>query len=182
MHWKKWAAKQEYEELKEGAWLEPGQAFMRKKVRETWTERHRNVARKIFLEGGWTQKKLFCIGWTDISRCQTCHMEASTKTHRLHHCPERHEVRPDLPEAFRKWEQKAKMSKKEWKWQRCFVLHPLIDSQWNRSHFSLKKWESEKHRNWRMPIGFQGPCATDGSLPGQTHKWGACLWVVEQLD
>ena len=79
MHWKKWAAKHECEDLKEGVWLEPGQAFMHKKVKETWTERHRNVAKKIFLEGGWTQKKLFCIGWTDISRCQACHMERRHK-------------------------------------------------------------------------------------------------------
>ena len=50
--WKKWAAKHEYEELKEGAWLEPGPALLRKKVREKWTEEHRNVARKIFLEVG----------------------------------------------------------------------------------------------------------------------------------
>ena len=31
MYWKKWAAKHEYEELKEGAWLEPGLALVRKK-------------------------------------------------------------------------------------------------------------------------------------------------------
>ena len=29
--WKKWAAKHECEELKEGAWLEPGLALLRKK-------------------------------------------------------------------------------------------------------------------------------------------------------
>ena len=80
---------------------------MRKKVRETWTEKHRNVVKKIFLEGGWTQKKLFSIGWTDISRCQVCHMEEGTKTHRLYYCPEWHEVRRDFPEAFRKCEQKS---------------------------------------------------------------------------
>ena len=52
----------EYEVLKEGAWLEPAQALLRKKVKN-WTEKRRNVARKIFLEGGWTQKRLFDIGW-----------------------------------------------------------------------------------------------------------------------
>ena len=26
-----------------------------KKVKEKWTEKHRDVARKIFLEGGWTK-------------------------------------------------------------------------------------------------------------------------------
>ena len=41
--WKKWAAKHENEELKEGAWLEPGLVLLRKKVKENWTETHRNV-------------------------------------------------------------------------------------------------------------------------------------------
>ena len=35
-------------------------------------EKHRNVARKIFLEGGWTQKTLFDIDWSDTSQCQAC--------------------------------------------------------------------------------------------------------------
>ena len=61
MCWKKWAAKHEYEELKEGAWLEPELALLGKKVKENWTEKHRNVARKIFLEGGWTQKREYSI-------------------------------------------------------------------------------------------------------------------------
>ena len=63
-NWKKWAAKHEYEELKEGAWLEPGLALFRKKVKENWTEKHRNVARKLFLEGGWTHKRLLDFGWS----------------------------------------------------------------------------------------------------------------------
>ena len=65
--WKKWAAQHEHEELKDRAWLEPGLALLRKKVRENWTEKHRNVARKIFLEGGWTQKRLFEICWSYVS-------------------------------------------------------------------------------------------------------------------
>ena len=72
VYWKKCVAKHEYEELKEGAWLEPGLALLRKNVKVHWTERHRNVARKIFLEGGWTQKRLFDIGWSDVSQCQAC--------------------------------------------------------------------------------------------------------------
>ena len=53
-------------------------------------------------------------------------------------------------EAFRKWEQKARKPQKEWRWQRGIVSHPLSESQWNRDHFSLKKWESEKHKSWKM--------------------------------
>ena len=88
-NWKKWAAKHEYEELKEGVWLEPGLALLRKKVREDWTEKHRSMARKIFLERGRTQKKQFDIGWSDLSQCQACHKEEGTeKTQAFQHCPE----------------------------------------------------------------------------------------------
>ena len=56
MYWKEWAAKHEHEELKEGVWLEPELALLRKKVKENRTEKHRNVPGKIVLEGGWTQE------------------------------------------------------------------------------------------------------------------------------
>ena len=36
VHWKKWAAKHD---------------FLRKKTEEEWTEKHRNVARNLFLQG-----------------------------------------------------------------------------------------------------------------------------------
>ena len=39
------------------------------------------------------------------------------------------------------WNKKAKTSKKERKWQRGIVVHPLSESQWNRGHFSMRKWE-----------------------------------------
>ena len=69
MYWKKLAAKHEYEELKEGAWLESGLALLRKKVRENLTEKHRNVARKIFLERGWTQQtnRHWMVGHQSVS-------------------------------------------------------------------------------------------------------------------
>ena len=173
----------EYEELKEGAWLEPGLALLRKKVRENWTEIHRNVARKIFLEGGWTQKRLFDIDWSGTSQCQACKKEEGTEKHRLYHCPEWYEVRREIPEVFRKLEQKARTSKEEWKWQRCIVSHPLCDSQWNRGHYSMTKWKSEKHKSWSIPAeGFKGHVATDGSLLENAGKWGACGWAVVQLN
>ena len=79
LYWKKWAAKHENEGLKEGAWLQPGLALLRKKAKGVWTEKHRNVASKIFLEGGWTQKRLFDIGWSDVSQCQACKTEEGTE-------------------------------------------------------------------------------------------------------
>ena len=60
------------------------------------------------------QKRLFDIGWSDESKCQACHKKEGSEKHRLYHCPEWHEVRRGIPDAFRKWEQKARTSK-EWK-------------------------------------------------------------------
>ena len=81
------------------------------------------------------QKKLFGIGWSDQSDCQACHKEEGTEKHRLYHCLEWYQVRRENAEAFRKWEQKARTTKKEWKckWQRGIVddAH-LSESQWNR--------------------------------------------------
>ena len=50
-----------------------------------------------------------------------------------------YEVRRGIPKVFRKVEQKARTSKKAWKWQRGIVKHPLSESQWNRGHFSMRK-------------------------------------------
>ena len=47
VHCKEWAAKHEYEELKEEIRLEPALALLRKKTKEEWTDKHRNVARKL---------------------------------------------------------------------------------------------------------------------------------------
>ena len=87
VYWKKWAAKHEYEELKEGVWLEPPLALLREKTKENSTEKHRHVARKLVLEGGWVQKKLFCPEW--------------------------YEVRVEIPEPFRKWKKREPQKKVE---------------------------------------------------------------------
>ena len=47
----------------------------------------------------------------------------------------------------------------------------------------MRKWESEKHKSWRMPAeGFKGHVTTDGSLLGNDGRWGASGWAVVQLD
>ena len=68
---------------------------------------------------------------------------------------------------------KARASKTEWKWQkRGIVTHPLSENQWDSGHFSMKKWESEKHKSCGLPAeGFKGRVATDGSLLGMAGKW-----------
>ena len=129
------------------------------------------------------QKRLFDIGWSDESKGQACHKEEGTEKHWLYHCPEWHEVRREIPDAFRKWEQRTRASKKEGKWQKSIVTHPISESQWNRGHSSMKRWESEKHKKWGMPAeGFKGQVAIEGSPLGTAGKWEACGWSVAQLD
>ena len=80
-------------------------------------------------------------------------------------------------EAFRKCEQNARTSKKEWKWQRGIVAHPLSEGQWNRRNFRMMMWESGKHKGWCIPAeGFKGHVATDGSLLGTAGKWES-MWL-----
>ena len=110
--WRKWAA-HENEEVKKGISLEPALALLRKQTKEGWTDKHRNTARKLVLEGGWVQKKLFDIGWSDESECQACHTAEGTEKHRLYHCPE--SLRSQKPSES--GSKKRQLQKKEWKWQ-----------------------------------------------------------------
>ena len=64
--------------------------------------------------------------------------EEGTERHRLFHCPEWYKVRREIPEVFRKLEQKARTSK-EWKWHGGVVSHPLSESQWNSGHFQCEE-------------------------------------------
>ena len=48
---------------------------------------------------------------------------------------------------------------------RAFLV--VCRSRWDRGHFSMNKWESEKPKNWGMPAeGFKGHDATDAFLLG----------------
>ena len=128
VYWKKWGAKHEYEELKEGSWLEPGLALLRKKVSWKVVGRKRDCS---ILAGRMS---------VNVKLAKAQRSTASTTA--------QNGTKPDerFHKFFRKLEQKARTSKEEWKWQRGIVEHPLSVSQWNRGHFSMRKWESEKHK------------------------------------
>ena len=124
------------------------------------------------------QQRLFDTGWSDESECQACHKE------KLYHCPEWYEVRREIPEAFQKVGTKCENLKERVEVAKGSCDASLFsESQWNRGHFSMKMWESEKHKSWSMPAeGFMDQVATDGSWLGRAAKWGACVWAVVQLD
>ena len=100
VHWRKWAAKHECEELNEGVWLEPFTAILRRKTDEVWTDKLRNVTRKLVVEGGWMQKRLYDNGGSDEKKCRGCNKEKSTEKHRLYHCPCWKEVRNHIPDEL----------------------------------------------------------------------------------
>ena len=80
---KKWAAKHECEELQEGVWLEPIQAMP---WRRTWTDKHRHVMRKLVVDAGWVQKRLYDIAWSDEKKCRGRNKEEGTEKHWQYHC------------------------------------------------------------------------------------------------
>ena len=108
-----------------------------------------DVARKLVLEGGWAQKKLFDNGWSDESECEACHKEDGTEKHRLYHCPEGYEVRREIPEAFTKWEQKSENLKERVEMAKRYCNASTQRKQMEQGPFQYeKKWESEKHKSW----------------------------------
>ena len=94
--WKEWAAKHEYEELKEVSgwswiWLCCARRWRKSGLKsiEMWPE--------IWF---WNEAG-FDFGWSDESECQASHKEEGTEKHRLYHCPEWYELRGEIPEVVR---------------------------------------------------------------------------------
>ena len=85
------------------------------------------------------------------------------KGHSLFYCPEWYEVRREIPEAFRRWEQK-----------RGIVAHPLSESQWSIRSGSPRSTRAGAFQR----RGFMGHVVTDSSLLGRAGKWRACGWSV----
>ena len=103
------------------------------------------------------------------------------EAHRLYHCLFWKEVRKLDPRKT--GQMRAQTSKKDWKRQRGVTSYPFDEGPWKRCHLTVRRWESEKHKSWGIPIGgFGNHVATDGSLLGVTGKWSACGWLVVQLD
>ena len=62
-------AKHECEELKEGVWLEPIQAMLRRTTSDLWTVMHHNEMCKLVIEGRLVQKGMCDIGRPDEQKC-----------------------------------------------------------------------------------------------------------------
>ena len=137
--------------------------MVRKKTREEWTEKHRNVARISFGRRLVGQMKESAKHVTR-RKAQKSKGQNGTKS----------------DEGFQRLSESGSKKRKLQSGKEVLLRS---ERQWNRGHFSMKKWESEMHKSWGMPAeAFKGHVATDGSLLGTAGKWGACGWSVVQLD
>ena len=167
--WKKRAAEHECEELKEGVWSEPIQALLRRETNESWTDKHRNVMKN----GSWKE--------------DTCGRERMTLGG---------QAKRSVEAAARKKAQRSTgctIVRHGWKSEtgsqrvlgtlkeRCYVVSSRR-KQWRKFHVSVRRWESDRHRSWGVPVEGLGHVATDGSLFGVSGRWEACGRSVVQLD
>ena len=118
-------------------------------------------------------------------------MEEGTEKHRLYHCPEWHAVRRDIPEGFRKWEQKAKNVEERMEMAKKYSRAPLsvtangievtsqkleyasrrfLGATWPPMALYLKRLESREHVVGRW-------CR--GPLYGEGRAYGICMLSQE---
>ena len=114
------AAKRECEDLKEGVWLEPIQAVLKKNTNQACTDKHRHVMRKLVLDGGWVQKRLYDSGLSDDKTCRGCNRGEDTGKHRMSQI---------------NWASRNKGSRH----QKGIASHTLSESNWRSSHLSVRK-------------------------------------------
>ena len=55
---------------------------VKRELRDSWTAKHRNVMTKLVVEGGWVQKRVYDIGWSEDMRRESG-KEEGTEKHRL---------------------------------------------------------------------------------------------------
>ena len=135
--------------------------------------RHCDVMRELVVEGGWVQKRMYDIGWSNEKICRGCDKEEGKEKHRPSSVEGR---RNQIPEKLGRWEQRARTSKEDWKWQRGITSHAVGGV----ATLTVRRWESGKTLE-------AGACqskdsgnhvTTDGSLLGVSGRRSACGWCA----
>ena len=165
VYWK-WAAKHEDEELKEGPWLEPGPALVRKKKEiglksiEMWPGRSfwREVGRKK------DYSMLWMVGQQSVSSLPDGGRHRESQALPLSGMARK---KAGYSGVLQKVGAKGENVEERMKVATRRSRAPsLSESQWNRGHFSVTKWESKKHRSWCMPV--------EGSTRGMWSPTAPC--------
>ena len=135
VNWKKWAAKHECEELKEGVWLEPIQALLKRKATEAWTDQDRNVPRKLVVATGWVQNR--CSALVGLTKSEFG--------------------------SQRGWENESKGPRLQRKVGSGSEESRHIfwaKGHWKNTHLAVRIWKIEKHKGWSMSVeGFRNHVA-----------------------
>ena len=157
---------------------EANPSVLRRKT--TWTDKHRHVMRKLVLEVGWVGKRLYDIVRSDEQKCRGCQKGGTEKHTDCITCLPRKEVRKLDPRKT--GQMRAQTSKKDWKRQRGVTSYPLDEGPWKRCHLTVRRWESEKHKSWGIPIeGFGDHVAAErvrlvSGSAGSRRGDGADAW------
>ena len=115
-------------------------------ISRNWVQKREN----FWKEAG-RQQRLFDIGWSDESKCQACHKEEGTEKHRLYHSPEWYEIRREIPEAFRKWEQKARTLKERVEVAKRYRRASSVKAKGMEGPLSMMKaGVGEAYESWGM--------------------------------
>ena len=155
--------------------------MLRRQTDEAWTGKHRNVTRKLVVEGDWMLKRLYDIGWSDEKTCRGCNREEGTEKHRLYHCPCWKEVR-NQNRGVGEGNDGEKTSKKDRKWQGGITSYLVTEGQWKKSNLTVRRWESEKHESWDIPVeGFLESCR-HRRLSVQSVRQVERVWMVSGAD
>ena len=148
VHWKKWAAKHEYEELKEGIWLEPALALLCKKTKEEWTEKTSNCCEEdIYGRRLGAEKTLrhWLVGCKYMPSLPPKGRQRTAQTPPL---PRMVRSTTGDSRSLQKVGAKSENLKEGVEVAKGVIMtHPLSESQLNRGHFDMTKWEFEKHRS-----------------------------------
>ena len=116
--------------------------MLRRKINDSWTDKHRQGTRKEVVEGGWVQKRLYDIGWSDGEKCRGCNKEEGTYKHRLYHSPcWKGGQKPDHRQAGEMGAKVQDFKERSAVVERNHVA-PLSEGQWKKSHVTVRRWES----------------------------------------
>ena len=178
--WKEWAAKHEYEEMKEGIWLELDLALLREKMKGDWTEKHRNVARKLL--AGCRRDFSTFIGRMTVSVKLVTKRKAQKSTgSTIAHNGTRSDGRFQEPTANgsrkRGFQRKSGSGKGEL--LRTLFLNANGTGPLQHEKVGIREAQELGHTS----RGLHGPCHHGRFfLLGKVGKWRACGWAVVQLD
>ena len=146
----------------------------------------KNVSRKPVLEGGWVQKKLKDVGWSDESECQACYKEEGAEKAQALPLPRMIRGQTGDPRGFQKVGadgenvKKRTGSGKEVLLRILSVKKPMEQGPFQREKVGVREAQEVEHANRRLSRGTLLLTAPSWVLLGSgEHAVGQwCSWIM----